>query len=112
METPATEALMLYLLKSDFLFWAASKLIPNQLTRAILATEPPVVTAAGAAEQARVRRILAGILPVSQRAKGLIDDTNWAGTPPRYALEKVSTPSWRSALATTFMERMPLPSTQ
>jgi pimeloyl-ACP methyl ester carboxylesterase len=89
---PVGEALVLNLLKSDFLFWAATRLIPDQMTKAILATEPPVVKRASAAEQARVRTILAHILPVSRRTRGLVDDTRWAGAPPRYPLERVSAP--------------------
>jgi 2-hydroxy-6-oxonona-2,4-dienedioate hydrolase len=62
------------------------------MTRAVLATEPAVVRAAETSEQARVRSILSHILPVSRRARGLMDDTHWAGTPPEYPLERISAP--------------------
>jgi 2-hydroxy-6-oxonona-2,4-dienedioate hydrolase len=89
---PLGQSVALSLLKSDFLFWVAMKLAPDRMTRALLATEPAVVQAAGEKERARVRAILAHILPVSRRAKGLVDDTRWAGTPPEYPLDRITAP--------------------
>lgn len=89
---PAGEAVVFALLRSDFLFWAATKLFPDRMTRAVLATEPSVVRAAGMGEQARVRSILSHILPVSRRARGLMDDTRWTGSPPEYPLQRISAP--------------------
>jgi pimeloyl-ACP methyl ester carboxylesterase len=89
---PVGEAVTLALLRSDFLFWSAQKLAPDSMTRALLATDPDVVRAAGPAEQARTRTILRHILPVTRRAAGLVDDTRWAGAPPRYALERITAP--------------------
>jgi pimeloyl-ACP methyl ester carboxylesterase len=90
---PVGEAVALALLRSDFLFWAATKLVPGHMTQALLATRPALVAAASPAEQKRVRAILAHILPVSRRAVGLMDDTAWAGAPPPYPLERVSAPT-------------------
>ncbi|MFN3512825.1 MAG: alpha/beta fold hydrolase [Phenylobacterium sp.] len=89
---PVGEALTLTLLRSDFLFWAAIKLFPDAMTQAVLATDPALVHAADAAEQARVKSILQGILPVTRRAAGLADDTRWAGTPPPYPLARIEAP--------------------
>ena len=89
---PVGERIALGLLGSDFLFWAATKLMPDQMTRALLATDPALVHAAGGEEKQRVRAILAHILPVSRRADGLIDDTSWAGAPPPYPLERINAP--------------------
>jgi 2-hydroxy-6-oxonona-2,4-dienedioate hydrolase len=89
---PIGETVVLSLLKSDFLFWTAMKLAPGRMTRALLATEPAVVEAAGEMEKARVRAILTHILPVSRRARGLLDDTHWAGSPPEYPLEQITAP--------------------
>ena len=90
--SPATERIVFTLLRSDFLFWAGIRLTPEALTRALLATEPAVVRAAGPGEQARVRAILQHILPVSRRVRGLEDDSRWAGAPPRYPVERITAP--------------------
>jgi 2-hydroxy-6-oxonona-2,4-dienedioate hydrolase len=89
---PLGEAVVMALLESDALFWAARRLAPDRLTRAVLATDPALVAAAGPAEQARVRTILDHILPVSRRAAGLLDDSRWAGAPPPYPLERIRAP--------------------
>jgi len=89
---PVGERIVLALLRSDFLFWAATKLFPGKMTRAVLATDPKLVRGAANQERARVNAILTGILPVSRRARGLVDDTRWAGAPPRYPLERIVAP--------------------
>jgi hypothetical protein len=66
---PIGEAIVFALLRSDFLFWAATKLIPAHMTQAVLATDPAIVKAASKDEQARVSAILTHILPVSRRAQ-------------------------------------------
>lgn len=89
---PLGEAVTFGLLRSDFLFWSATKLFQDQMTKAVLATDPALVKAATKDEQVRVRAILAHILPVSRRAAGLVDDSRWAGAPPKYPLEQISAP--------------------
>ncbi|HEY9217163.1 MAG TPA: alpha/beta fold hydrolase [Phenylobacterium sp.] len=89
---PVGEKIALGLLRSDFLFWAAMRLMPDQVTRALLATDPALVRSAGADEKRRVNAILAHILPVSRRAAGLVDDTRWAGAPPPYPVERIGAP--------------------
>ena len=90
--SPAALAVMRAALSSDFLFWAATKAAPGAMTRQILATEPAVVDAADAAEQARVAAVLRHILPVSARARGLMLDGATAGAPPPYPFERVGCP--------------------
>ena len=80
-------------LKSDFLFWAALKLAPGAVTRAILATPAVVVKNASAAEQARVRQVMAHILPVSARRPGLLNDAAIISALPRYELERIADPT-------------------
>ncbi len=62
------------LLASDFLFWAALRLAPDQITGSILATDPALVHAAPAEEQARVAAIMQGLMPITARAEGLLYD--------------------------------------
>jgi pimeloyl-ACP methyl ester carboxylesterase len=80
-------------LRSDFLFWAALKAAPGLMTRTLLATDPELVAAADPTERARVADILAGILPVSARAAGLLNDARQAGDPPSMALETIRAPT-------------------
>jgi pimeloyl-ACP methyl ester carboxylesterase len=91
-ESRFAETVMMAALRSDFLFWSAIRFAPDAMTRLILATEPAVVHGADQEEQARVRKILRHILPVSRRAEGLLFDSRTAGNPPPMELEKIDCP--------------------
>ncbi len=80
-------------LGSDFVFWSAITLAPDTMTGAILATDPALVASASAAEKARVRDILHGILPISQRTRGLLNDAAATGQPMDFAYEKIQAPT-------------------
>jgi 2-hydroxy-6-oxonona-2,4-dienedioate hydrolase len=80
-------------LRSDFLFWAAGKLARETFIRSILGTPPELVASAPAAEQARLRRVLQEILPISPRRVGLLNDAVVTSTLPRYELEKITAPT-------------------
>lgn len=86
-------AIMRHALRSDVLFWAAMELAEDQMIRTLLATDPALVHAATAAEQARARAILRAILPVSARARGVLHDARWAATPPEQALGRIAAPT-------------------
>lgn len=77
--TPFQARMVEAILGSDFLFWAAIAVAPRLVSRTILATDPAVIAAASPAEQARVGGIRDGILPVSRRARGLMNDTLRSG---------------------------------
>lgn len=91
-EGPLMESVLRAVLGSDFLFWAGIGLMPDQMTRILLATDPKLVHAASAAEQIRVKQILGGILPVSVRAEGLLFDMATAGAPQPMPLERIACP--------------------
>src|SRR5262249_50367390 len=94
MRTPAgTEFLFDTALKSDFIFWAATRLAPSAVTRAILATPPAVVENASADEQARIGKVLERILPVSSRRLGLLNDAAVTSSLQRYELERIAVPT-------------------
>jgi pimeloyl-ACP methyl ester carboxylesterase len=86
-------AIIEYCLKSDFLFWSATKLNEDAMISALLATDPELVRRADPAERARVRAILRDILPVTDRARGLLQDGILAGDPAPMALETISAPT-------------------
>ena len=69
------EATMMRLISSDFLFWAAMHLARDQVIKVVLATPPDLLLQASLSERARVDAMVANILPVSLRAKGLRSDT-------------------------------------
>lgn len=80
-------------LKSDFVFWAASKLARDTVMKAILATPPADFRNASPEEHARVLEVLRNIEPISQREKGLRNDAAVALSVPRYELEQIAIPT-------------------
>lgn len=80
-------------LKSDFLFWVATKLARQTVIRAILATPPAVLESAPADEQARVAQVLDHVLPISSRRRGLENDGAIVSSLPRYELERIAVPT-------------------
>jgi 2-hydroxy-6-oxonona-2,4-dienedioate hydrolase len=90
---PVAAAIIEHGLRSDLLFWLGMTLAEDAMIAALLATDPALVHAAGAAEQARVRAILRGILPVSARARGLLNDARLAGDPQPMPLERIAAPT-------------------
>jgi pimeloyl-ACP methyl ester carboxylesterase len=80
-------------LRSDFLFWATSKVARPTVIRGILGTPPDLVASASPEDQARVQQVLEQILPVSARREGLLNDARVLSTLPRYELEKISAPT-------------------
>lgn len=93
------EAIIAYGLRSDILFWLGMTTAEDAMIGALLATDPALVHAASPAEQARVRAILHDILPVSDRARGLLNDGKLAGSPQPMALETIRAPTLALSLA-------------
>jgi pimeloyl-ACP methyl ester carboxylesterase len=87
------DALLLKLLGSDFLFWTGLQLARDQVIRHVLATPPEQVAAASEAERQRVNDLADRILPVSQRAAGLRDDTRLGKGLKAYALASIQVPT-------------------
>jgi pimeloyl-ACP methyl ester carboxylesterase len=88
------EQLLLRLLGSDLLFWAALRVAPDQVIRWVLQTPPQLVAAASAAERARVQAIAQAVLPVSARAAGLRSDSVLGKGLPPYALASIAAPTF------------------
>ena len=72
---PWVENLMMRLIGSDFLFWAALHVARDQVIKLVLATPPELLAVASPQERTRVNAMLENILPVSVRAEGLRSDT-------------------------------------
>lgn len=91
--TPLTSFLFNSALRSDFLFWATTRVARDAIVRSLLATPPALVAGADREERARVSQIVESILPVSQRRLGLLNDAAVTATLERYPLERVSAPT-------------------
>ncbi|MFN3992485.1 MAG: alpha/beta fold hydrolase [Tabrizicola flagellatus] len=80
-------------LRSDVLVWAGIRAAERRMIATLLATDPQLVDAAAPDEQARVRAILHGILPVSLKYQGLLNDARWAAAPPDFPLAAIAAPT-------------------
>jgi 2-hydroxy-6-oxonona-2,4-dienedioate hydrolase len=87
------ENTMMRLLGSDFLFWVAIHVAPEQVIKMVLATPPHLLTAASPQERARVNSMMDNILPVSARAAGLRSDTAVGKHLAPAALETLDVPT-------------------
>ena len=80
---------------SDFVAWAGVKLMPlmpGAMMRMMLGTDPALLRAAEPSEQARVRRILKHLLPVSARFGGMQFDIKTAASSESDQIEKITCP--------------------
>ncbi len=91
--SPGAASMMNRLMGSDFLIWAASRLMRERMVELVLGTPMPVVRAAPKAEQRAVYGTLAEILPVSLRAKGLLNEGEVARALRPLPLERISAPT-------------------
>lgn len=80
-------------LRSDLLFWLGLMTAEDAMTGALLATDPALVAAASPDEQARAKAILWDILPVSERAEGLLNDARLSGNPAPMPLADIRVPT-------------------
>ena len=87
------DAWLLRLLGSDFLYWTGLRVARDPVFRHVLATPPELIHAASPQEQARVNAMAERVLPVSQRAPGLRDDTRLGKRLGPAALETIQVPT-------------------
>lgn len=91
-ESKWAERFMMAALRADFLFWSAIHILPDTMTRLILATNPELLRAAAPADRTRARELLRDVFPVSRRADGLLFDSRVAGDPPQMDLGAIHCP--------------------
>jgi 2-hydroxy-6-oxonona-2,4-dienedioate hydrolase len=87
--SPWAEKVLMTIVGSDVAFWLASKAARNIVINRVLATPPEAVRSASRNEQMRIGRILNGILPISSRAKGILNDARISASIPRFDLENI-----------------------
>jgi len=90
---PLLQMAMVTVLRSDFLFWLALTVSPDAVTGSVLATDPELVHSASTDEQARIAAVRREILPVSERARGIVNDTDLSTHPYPVALEAITAPT-------------------
>jgi len=91
--TPLSMFLFDTALRSDFLFWAGTRVAPGLFTRGVLGTPPAVVQRASAGERQRVTAMLDHVLPVSARRSGLLNDARVLSSLPGFDVERVTAPT-------------------
>ena len=69
------EGLMMQMISSDFLFWAATHIARDTVIKTVLATPSELLNSASPQERLRINDMIDNILPVSAPAAGLISDT-------------------------------------
>jgi pimeloyl-ACP methyl ester carboxylesterase len=91
--SPFVQLMLEQVVASDFLYWAAMKAAPSLVIGTVLGTPPELVARASEGEQARVRKLMREILPVSERRLGLRNEAAVAGSLGRYELERIGAPT-------------------
>lgn len=91
--TMLQERLVRTLLGSDVWFWAALRLAPDRVMRMLLATDPALMDRVSPDERARARRMLHAILPVRERAAGMVADAKAAGGPAGFEPSRIAVPT-------------------
>jgi 2-hydroxy-6-oxonona-2,4-dienedioate hydrolase len=75
------EAAVRMLLTSDFAYWSAMNAAPEKLIGTLLATDSTLLPKVSPAERSRAFAIVSDIMPISARAKGMLNDARQAGHP-------------------------------
>lgn len=91
--SPLQEFMVRRLLASDFFYWAALNTVPDRLVGTLLATDPRLLDQASPDERRRAYRILEELMPISARAKGMMNDARLAGRPARVDFTRISVPT-------------------
>jgi pimeloyl-ACP methyl ester carboxylesterase len=88
-----TGVLVEHIVKSDFLFWLGITLARDRMIRLVLGTDPSVVKAASSNERQRAYDILWNLLPMSERAPGLLNDTRVASARQSIPVDRITVPT-------------------
>jgi 2-hydroxy-6-oxonona-2,4-dienedioate hydrolase len=78
---------------SNAMYWLASRLARDLVVKLVLATPPKIVHAASKFEQARVARLLDGVMPINCRTVGIMNDARVSSALQRSDLERIKVPT-------------------
>jgi pimeloyl-ACP methyl ester carboxylesterase len=90
---PALAWIVRRLLASDLAFWLALRAAPELLIGTLLATDPALLRTVEPAERARAHRILAELMPIGERARGMLNDARIASEPLGLDLHGLDVPT-------------------
>jgi pimeloyl-ACP methyl ester carboxylesterase len=90
--TPVQEWMVRRFVTSDFLYWAARKIVPKRLIGFLLATDPALLNRVPPDERKRAYRVLDQMLPISARSRGMLNDAQLAGHPARVDFRQLRVP--------------------
>ncbi len=90
--TPLQTFLVGKLLSSDFWFWSLSRLAPETLIGTLLATDPGLLRTVSPDERDRAFLILDELMPIGQRARGMMNDGFFSGAPADIAFSEIEAP--------------------
>lgn len=88
----AQEWLVSRLMTSDFMFWAAKEVLPEEMIGFLLPTDPALLSQVPESERRRAYAILDQILPISRRWRGMQNDAKLAGHPTRVDFARLRVP--------------------
>lgn len=88
-----TQKLLMTIVGSDFAYWLASKLAPKVIYKTAMGTPPYIIAAANQNEQKRVKQFMRHLLPIGERAKGIMHDSAMSQSIKRYPIESISAPT-------------------
>lgn len=81
-------------LQWDFLFWIGLRLFPLSLLPTLLATDRELIKSADASERARLDAVITMMMPLSDRAAGLMLDARNTATPIEVDLAAITAPTF------------------
>jgi pimeloyl-ACP methyl ester carboxylesterase len=90
---PMTKTIIEYTTKSDLLYWLGTTVARDRMIRSILATDPALVAAAQPDERRRALDILWNVMPISERAQGLLNDSRFVSAPQFIAFDRIKAPT-------------------
>ena len=96
--SPVARFLMERTLSSDFVFWSASRLLRTQMVESILGTPIEDVRGLPEAGQRKLYAMLDSVLPISLRAKGLMNEGAVAQALRPLPLERIAAPTLISSV--------------
>jgi pimeloyl-ACP methyl ester carboxylesterase len=92
-QSAMSKAIVDYALRSDFIFWLGLTTARDQMTRTLLATDPALVAVASPNERQRAHDFLSNILPLRERAQGLLNDGRFLTKPMSIAFDRIKAPA-------------------
>ncbi len=96
---PSAQFFLERVTQSDFLMWAGARVVRTKMVETVLGTPAEDVRVASETERRRIYTMLDEILPVSSRAKGLMNEGSIARALRPLPLDRISAPALIASVA-------------